>query len=221
MTTKIIKGSKRGRGRPPIFDRGIALNKAMKLFWERGYEGTSFDDLIAAMGISASSFYNSFGSKESLYCEATKSYLDWSGHWFFGILNDPSIDTKTAFARLFESTAEEFTRGDHPLGCMISLAGTHCSPGMKNIREMMVEHRAFSEGAMAERIRKGVADRDVPEDADCDMLAAYYSAVARGLAVQARDGASREKLVEIGRLAMRAWPTRKARGRPQVGRNDR
>jgi AcrR family transcriptional regulator len=213
MTTKIVKGSKRGRGRPPVFDRGIALNKAMKLFWERGYEGTSFDNLIAAMGISASSFYNSFGSKESLYCEATKSYLDWSGNWFFAILNDPSIDTKTAFARLFESTAEEFTRRDHPLGCMISLAGTHCSPGMKNIREMMVEHRAFSEGAMAERIRKGVADRDVPEDADCDMLAAYYSAVARGLAVQARDGASREKLVEIGRLAMRAWPTRKARGR--------
>jgi AcrR family transcriptional regulator len=216
MTTKIIKGSdikesKRGRGRPAVFDRDLVLREAMKLFWERGYEGTSFDDLIAAMGISASSFYNSFGSKESLYCEATKSYLDWSGHWFFAILNDPSIDTKTAFARLFESTAEEFTRGDHPLGCMIALAGTHCAPGMKNIREMMVEHRAFSEGAMAERIRKGIEAGDVSEDTDCDMLAAYYSAVARGLAVQARDGGSREKLAEIGRLAMRAWPASKAR----------
>nr|WP_249780803.1 TetR/AcrR family transcriptional regulator [Bradyrhizobium sp. dw_78] len=180
----------------------------MNLFWERGYEGTSFDDLIAAMGISSSSFYNSFGSKEALYCEATQSYLEWSGHWFFAILNDPSIDAKTAFARLFAATAEEFTRGDHPLGCMISLAGTHCPPGMKNIREMMAEHRAFSEGAMAERMRKGIQDGDLSEDTDCDMLAAYYSAVARGLAVQARDGASHEKLAEIGRLAMRAWPAR-------------
>ena len=143
------------------------------LFWERGYEGTSFDDLIAAMGISASSFYNSFGSKEALYCEATQSYLEWAGHWFFAILNDPSIDTKTAFARLFESTAEEFTRGDHPLGCMISLAGTHCAPGMKSIREMMAEHRAFSEGAMADAHSKGRCDGDVPVETDCDMLAAY------------------------------------------------
>ena len=218
MTPKIIQGkkiqeSKRGRGRPAVFDRGVALQEAMKLFWERGYEGTSFDELIGAMGISASSFYNSFGSKEALYCEATRTYLEWAGQWFFAILNDPSTDTKSAFARLFEATAEEFTRGDHPLGCMISLAGTHCAPGMKNIRDMMAEHRAFSESAMADRIRKGVADCDLPEDTDCDMLAAYYSAVARGLAVQARDGASREKLSEIGRLAMRAWPTDEMRTR--------
>ena len=211
MTPKIITGkkgeeAKRGRGRPAVFDRAVALQAAMKLFWERGYEGTSFDELIGAMGISASSFYNSFGSKEALYCEATRSYLEWAGQWFFAILNDPSIHTKTAFARLFEATAEEFTRGDHPPGCMISLAGTHCPPGMSNIRDMMAEHRAFSEGAMAARIRKGVANGDVPEDADCDSLAAYYSAVARGLAVQARDGASREKLAKIGRLAMNAWP---------------
>jgi AcrR family transcriptional regulator len=216
MTPKIITGKKarelqegkRGRGRPAVFDRAVALTKAMKLFWERGYEGTSFDELIAAMGISASSFYNSFGSKEALYCEATRTYLDSSSQWFFGILNDPSIDTKTAFARLFEATAEEFTRGDHPPGCMISLAGTHCPPGKQNIRDMMAEHRASSEGAMANRMRKGVTNGDLPEDTDCDMLAAYYGAVARGLAVQARDGASREKLAQIGRLAMSAWPAK-------------
>jgi AcrR family transcriptional regulator len=232
MTSKIIERrkrdardaavTKRGRGRPAVFDRGRALKEAMKLFWERGYEGTSFDDLIGAMGISASSFYNSFGSKEALYCEATQSYLEWAGHWFFAILNDPSTDTKTAFALLFEATAEEFTRGDHPLGCMVSLAGTHCAPGMKNIRDMMAEHRAFSESAMAARIRKGIADGDVPAGTDCGMLAAYYSAVARGLAVQARDGASREKLAEIGRLAMRAWPAGgKVRARSKAGRKKR
>jgi AcrR family transcriptional regulator len=206
MAPKIIEGTKRGRGRPPVFDRDAALKEAMKLFWERGYQGTSFDDLIAAMGISASSFYNSFGSKEALYCEATQSYLAMSGSWFFGILNDESTDTRTAFSRLFAATAEEFTRCDHPLGCMVALACTQTPPALENIRDMMVEHRAFSEGALAERIRKGIANCDVPDDTDVESLAAYYSAVARGLAGQARDGASREKLAEISRLAMRAWP---------------
>src|SRR6476620_2959076 len=228
MTPKIITGKKgkqgkRGRGRPAVFDRAVALQAAMKLFWERGYEGTSFDGLIAAMGISASSFYNSFGSKEALYCEATRSYLAMSGRWFFGILNDESTDTRTAFSRLFAATAEEFTRGDHPLGCMISLACTQTPPALANIREMRVEHRAFSASAMAERIRKGIANGDVPENTDVDMLAAYFSAVAKGLAVQARDGASREKLAEIGRLAMRAWPASKVmrRSKPMKSKGAR
>jgi AcrR family transcriptional regulator len=216
MTSKITETTKRGRGRPVIFDRDAALMAAMRLFWERGYEGTSFDELIAAMGISASSFYNSFGSKEKLYCEATSSYLESSGRWFFGILNDETTDTRTAFSRLFDAMAEEFTRGDHPAGCMISLACIHTGPGLKNIREMMVEHRAFSEGAMAERIRRGIAEGDMPDDIDVDVLAAYCSAVARGFAAQARDGASRERIAEIGRVAMRAWPSGPTQGRLKV-----
>jgi AcrR family transcriptional regulator len=216
MTSKITEIAKRGRGRPAIFDRDAALTAAMSLFWERGYEGTSFDELIAAMGISASSFYNSFGSKEKLYCEATSSYLESSGRWFFGILNDETTDTRTAFSRLFDAMAEEFTRGDHPAGCMISLACIHTGPGLKNIREMMVEHRAFSEGAMAERIRRGITEGDMSEHTDVDVLAAYCSAVARGFAAQARDGASHERIAEIGRVAMRAWPSDPAPGRPKA-----
>ena len=67
---------------------------------------------------------------------------------------------------------------------------------------------------MAERIRKGIAYGDVPEDTDVDVLAAYYGAVARGLAVQARDGASRERMLEIVAVAMRAWPSGEARAMP-------
>jgi AcrR family transcriptional regulator len=213
MTSKLVQTTRRRRGRPAEFDRDAALKAATGLFWERGYEGTSFDELIAAMGISASSFCNSFGSKEQLYREATDAYLESSGRWFFGILNDETIDTRTAFARLFEATAEEFTRGDHPAGCMISSACIHTGPGLKNIREMMVEHRAFSEGAMAARIRRGIAEGDMADDTEVDVLAAYCSAVARGLAVQARDGACRERIAEIGRVAMRAWPADAAPGR--------
>jgi hypothetical protein len=99
---------------------------------------------------------------------------------------------------------------------MISLACIHTGPGLKNIREMMVEHRAFSEGAMAERIRRGITEGDMSEHTDVDVLAAYCSAVARGFAAQARDGASHERIAEIGRVAMRAWPSDPAPGKPKA-----
>jgi AcrR family transcriptional regulator len=158
------------------------------------------------MGISASSFYNAFGSKEQIYQEATNAYLEASACWFMGILDDNKLSTRGAFARLLEAAAAEFTRADLPAGCMISLAGTHVPPGLAAVREMMVQHRAVSEEAFAARIRKGVAAGDVPADTDVDVLAAYFSTIARGLAVQARDGASRDRLREIAEVAMRVWP---------------
>src|SRR5260370_7628348 len=71
---------------------------------------------------------------------------------------------------------------------------------------MRAQQRAVWEEGFAARIRKGVAAGDVPADTDVDVLAAYFSAIARGLAVQARDGASRDRLMEIAEVAMRVWP---------------
>ena len=72
------KALRRGRGRPRLFDRTAAIQQAMVLFWDRGYEGTTFDDLIGAMKLSPSSFYHEFGSKEQLYREAVDYYLKLS-----------------------------------------------------------------------------------------------------------------------------------------------
>ena len=178
----------------------------MELFWERGYEGTSFDDLIAAMGISPSSFYNAFGSKEHLYQEATQTYLTCASEWFLAEL-DAATDAKTAFHRLLNAAAREFTQADLPTGCMISLAGTHLPPALTSLRDMMAGYRRTAQAAMAARIQKGVDEGDVPKDTNVEALAAFYSALSRGMAVQARDGASRACLLEIVEIAMRAWPS--------------
>jgi AcrR family transcriptional regulator len=203
---KTDQASKRTRGRPKCFDRGAALHRAMELFWERGYEGTSFDELIAAMGISPSSFYNAFGSKERLYKEATEAYLAVSREWFVGELGG-ATDARTAFHQLLTAAAREFTQKERPTGCMISLAGTQLPPALAPLRDLMAGYRQAARLTMADRIQRGIEEGDVPKDTNVVALAAFYSALSCGMAVQARDGASRAHLLEIVEVAMRAWPT--------------
>jgi AcrR family transcriptional regulator len=178
----------------------------MRLFWEQGYEGTSFDQLISAMGISASSFQNAFGSKEHVYEAATQLYLEEKANWFAEALSD-RIGTREAFEKLIESAADAFTADTDPAGCMISLAGTHAAPDCERIRAMMAAKRTMSEDAMRKRLEAGIAAGELAPETDAASVAAFFGTVFRGMAVQARDGATRDHLLRIGEMAMRAWPS--------------
>lgn len=177
----------------------------MKLFWEHGFEGTSTDDLEAALKMGPSSILNSFGSKEQLYALAIETYMGEPTKYFVDMLNS-SPDTRQAFENLVNSAADELTRSDRPTGCMISLAGTHMSAAHERIRALLAAQRALSERLLADRLKRGVSEGDLSADANVEELASYFGTVFRGMAVQARDGRSRAQLQAIGRLAMRAWP---------------
>lgn len=206
MTTPKNTKSQRKRGRPHLFDRQVALDAAMKLFWERGYEGTSFSDLTEAMNISPSTFYNSFGSKEQLFEETVQYFLFGpNSEWMSQILSSPE-NTRTVFKRLTEKVAIEYTSPKSPAGCMISLAATHVSPELQSVRDMMVKYRAGFEQMLAERLQQGVKVGDLPKDTDVELLAGFFGTLFRGMAVQARDGKSQENLLGLGRIAMRIWP---------------
>jgi AcrR family transcriptional regulator len=216
MMQKNNTEGQRRPGRPRAFDRQTALRAAMKLLWEQGFEGTSFDDLTSTMGINPSSFYNAFGSKELLYKEALQYYLDSPSEWFSRALSEEQ-DVRIAFERLVESTATEFTRDDLPAGCMISLAGTHVPPSLDSLRETMISYRSMAEKMMAARLKQGVKQGQIPSTTDVDLLASYFGTVFRGMAVQARDGKSRESLQKIGRMALNAWPANPMTGPPASG----
>ena len=193
------------RGRPPGFDRCLALQQAMRLFWERGYEGTTFDDLIGAMGISPSSFYNTFGSKERLYQEAVDAYMADTTAWFAAEL-EAAEDARSAIHNVLSAAARAFTKPGQPIGCMVSTACVTVPPGLDALRDYMIRQRRSAEQAMAARIRRGMDEGDTPSDTDADALAALYTTVSRGLVIQARDGAACDRLQQIVDLAMRAWP---------------
>ncbi|WP_213775279.1 TetR/AcrR family transcriptional regulator [Bradyrhizobium sp. dw_78] len=197
---------RRGSGRRHAFDRQTVVEEAMKLFWERGYEGTSFVDLIAAMGISASTFYNSFGSKEQLFIEAVHHYITGPGGERVTKIFSAPHDTCTAFELLLEAAAFDFTNSNYPAGCMISLAGTHVPPDQRSVRDAMVKFRANFEHMLKDRLRRGVEAGDLAPDTDVTELASFFGTVFRGMAVQARDGKSRKHLRGLAKIAMRAWP---------------
>ncbi len=90
---------------------------------------------------------------------------------------------------------------------MISLAGMHISPHLRSVADFAKGVRKAWNAALIDRLKKGVSDGELPPETNVIELAAYFGAVFRGMAAQARDGASRKQLLAIGRVAMRAWPS--------------
>lgn len=195
----------RGRGRPRLFDRNHALGRAMRVFWDRGYEGATFDDLIAAMAISPSSFYNAFGNKQTLYREAVEAYLTGPGGFFVKALSGEGT-ARDAFVRLMRATAVAYTDTTDPAGCMISLSGLHNIPDHAEVQDFMRTARARAKNLMEERLAEGVRVGELKSDTDVAQLADFFETVFRGMAVRARDGADRRTLEKTAAIALEAWP---------------
>jgi AcrR family transcriptional regulator len=192
------------RGRPRAFDRRVALRRAMEVFWEHGYEGTSIHELTEAMGINAPSLYSAFSCKEALFREAVALYGESEG----GPLRRALVEEPTArraVAGLLRAGALAYTDPDKPNGCMIVLAATTYTPKTEGIRDYLAEERRSSTEALRERLERGVADGDLSPEVDTGMLAGYVSTVLHGMSVQARDGVGREELLAVADAAMAAW----------------
>jgi AcrR family transcriptional regulator len=200
--------ARRRPGRPREFDRTAAIDQAIRLFWERGYEGTSFDDLVTSMGISASSFYSAFESKQRLFYEAMDRYLDGPGGYFQTIMSS-NFDARTAIERSFTAAAIACTSEEFPRGCMISLAAIYVPPGLHGLRDELRNRRNDLIPVFVSRMKAAIDNDEIPVDTDINELATFFAACFRGMSVLARDGASREQLMSIGRVAMTAWPKRR------------
>jgi AcrR family transcriptional regulator len=192
------------RGRPRSFDRDAALREAMTLFWERGYEGTSLADLAEAMGIGQSSLYAAFGSKEALFREAVSLYDELESATTYAALRDEPT-ARAAIEGVLRGNAAAFADPSTPSGCLVVLGATGRTPESEAVGAYLARHRRDDRDAILRRLQRGVADGDVPADADLDALADFYSTVLQGLSIQARDGAERPALEAVVDVAMAAW----------------
>ena len=193
------------RGRPLSFDRDTALEQAMHVFWQRGYEAASITELTTAMGITAPSLYTAFGDKERLFLEAIERYATGPGGGYPRALEEEPT-AYLAIKRCLEEAAEELTRPCHPPGCMVTMAATNCSVASAHIQAGLAKRRAAGDAGVRCRIEHGIKDGELPADTDAEALANFYATVFRGMSMQATDGASRENLMATAAAAMRAWP---------------
>jgi AcrR family transcriptional regulator len=192
-------------GRPRSFDRDEALEGAVAVFWEHGYEATSIALLTKSIGIGAASLYAAFGDKRALFLEALDRYLSTYGAFTARALAEEP-NARAAVERLLREAATAYTRPDRPRGCLLITAATNCSPQSTDMADRLRQLRAAGVRALEDKIA-AVSQDELPAHTDAHALATFYAAVLQGMSAQARDGAARSDLAEIAGAALRAWPS--------------
>ncbi|PKR59901.1 TetR/AcrR family transcriptional regulator [Thalassospira lohafexi] len=193
------------RGRPPAFDRDDALDKALGLFWERGYDNTSMADLSTAMELRPPSIYAAFGSKETLFDEVIAHYSKLHGTEIWGNL-ERFKHPKDATHHVLVASANAFTRDDTPHGCLVVLAAPQANSNHATVNQTLRGHRRKVTETLRNLYAEGQRRGHIPSIANIDTMAAYYATVQHGMSIQARDGATRTDLIAVADAAMTTWP---------------
>jgi len=190
-------------GRPRAFDMDQALDRALEVFWRKGYEGATLCDLTAAMGINPPSLYAAFGNKEGLFRKALDRYRDLRTAFWDEALNAPTA--RAVAETLLRGTAKFLCDPCHPKGCLAVHGALASGEESDCIRKELETRRAASQNAIRERLKRAKREGDLPADADPAALARYLATIIEGMAVQAASGASRKELERVAETALRAF----------------
>jgi AcrR family transcriptional regulator len=191
-------------GRPRAFDVDRALDCALRVFWRKGYEGTSLPDLTKAMGINRPSLYAAFGNKEALFRKALDRYAEGSAAFRREALDKPTA--REVVERLLTGTVDQLTDPRNPCGCLAVQGALACGETADPVRLELNARRAAAETEIRERLERAKSTGDLPADSDSADLARYIAVVIYGMAVQAAGGAGRQDLQRVVEIALRAWP---------------
>ena len=192
-------------GRPRGFDVDEALERAMRVFWERGYEGASLAELTGAMGITKTSMYAAFGNKEQLFRKALQRYGAGPAAYATLALAEPTA--RAVAVAFLRGAVRTTTPPSGPYGCMAVQGALATSEDSRPVRDLLVDWRNDAGVRLEERFRRAVDEGDLPGDADPRRLARFVMTVAFGLAVQAANGLGPAELDEIVDTALLGWPS--------------
>jgi AcrR family transcriptional regulator len=191
-------------GRPRGFDADEALERAMLVFWQHGYEGASTANLTQAMGISTTSMYAAFGNKEKLFRKVLERYTDGPSDYLARALEEP---TALAVAtEILAGVVRTTTRPAGPQGCLGVQGALTVSDAGREVRDLLIAWRNDGCSRVRDRFRRAVDEGDLPPDTDPALLARYVTTFAYGIAVQAASGLGHDQLQQLADAALRDWP---------------
>lgn len=180
-----------------------ALDRALQVFWKKGYEGASLSDLTRAMRINRPSLYAAFGDKESLFRRALDRYMAQETRYWQQAIEAPTLGKFVE--RLLHGAAEAMSRAGSPGGCLLVQGALTCSAEAEPVRRELIARRQAGELAIRDRLKRAKKQGDLSAGADPGTLAQYLTTVMQGMAVQAAGGASRAELRRIADTALRSW----------------
>lgn len=189
-------------GRPREFNVDDALEAALRVFWEKGYEGASLADLTGAMGITKPSMYAAFGNKEDLFRKVVKLYTDGPASYGYDAMEQASA--RGVAENLLRGAAVATTRAEAPQGCLGVQGALTTSESGLPARDLLVDWRKDASTRLEARFRRARDEGDLPADQDPRALSTYIMTVAYGIAVQAATGRSTDELRDVADQAVRA-----------------
>jgi AcrR family transcriptional regulator len=191
-------------GRPRSFDLDSTLDRALQVFWRKGYEGTSLSDLTKAMGVHRPSLYAAFGDKRALFRKALDRYLHGPAAYTQEALKEPTA--RAVVESLLRGAADLNTARRNPGGCLMVQGALASGEAANSIRQELTTCRTAGEAALRRRLQYAKSRGDLPTDADPADLARYIATIIYGIAVQAAGGASRAQLQHVVEMTLQTLP---------------
>lgn len=193
-------------GRKRSFDKDEALDKAMRVFWDNGFAGTSLSDLTDALGINKPSLYAAFGNKEQLFDAALNHYIDHYGSPLMQHLKEElKKPLSERLENYFSAVIEKNFNDGLPKGCFV--VNSCCDAGGTNKVDNASSTRQDL-GAGAEKALENIflleeQNGQLPKGINAAEMTAYVLSLMYGLSIMARRGKSRQALHAIAKTAIK------------------
>lgn len=187
-------------GRHKDFDRDDALHKAMELFWSRGYEAASIQDLVKHMGINRQSIYDTFGSKHALYLQALDRYREIEGRKLFDLLERPG-PVKKALRQLFAGVVEK-ALCDGKRGCFMGNAMSERAGHCKETAARTCSNKTAAEDAFYCALLRGKKQGELKRVRDPRAVARFLFNNLQGLVLMAKATRDRKALEDVVKVTL-------------------